>query len=141
MSDLVDQKFMDLAFRIAESQTQKFGKFFSAILVYRNRVISVGSNLEKTHPFAVKFGRNQSAIFWHAETHAIYNATRNNFTTDEFRKSTLYVCRLKKPKARAKQFVTGLAKPCLGCLSCVNVFGIPRVVYSVDGGKFECIQN
>lgn len=128
----MDKKWFDLATKIASSQTPKFGYRFAAVLVSRGEVISVGTNVDKTHPFAARFGRNPDATYWHAETHAIHNAYKADTPRKIFEKSTLYVARLKSPSSRSTTLVPGLARPCRGCMNCIQVFGIPRVVYSLD---------
>lgn len=127
-----DKKWFDLAMKIAESQTPKFGYRFAAVLVSRGEVVSVGTNVDKTHPFAARFGRNPDATYWHAETHAIHTAYKANTPSKVFQKSTLYVARVKSPRSRTTELVPGLARPCKGCMSCIHVFEIPRVVYSLD---------
>jgi len=129
----MDRKWFDLTLKIAESQTPKFGYRFAAVLVSRGEVISVGTNVDKTHPFAARFGRNPDATYWHAETHAIHNAYKADTPRKVFEKSTLYVTRLKILKNQNTHTLTpGIARPCVGCMNCIQVFGIPRVVYSLD---------
>lgn len=141
-----DKYFFDFACKIAESQKDRFGYKFAAIIVYRNEVVSVGTNLEKTHPFAARFGRNEDATFWHAETHAIYNAYRRGVDHGVFSKSSLYVVRLKLKNNRGhKTNILGISKPCKGCMNCIDVFDIKRVVYSLDEDKngygFEVMER
>ncbi|MCS7316702.1 MAG: hypothetical protein NZZ41_00060 [Candidatus Dojkabacteria bacterium] len=132
-----DLYFFDITKKIAESQNDRFGYKFAAMIVHRHKVISVGTNLEKTHPFAARFGRNQDSTFWHAETHAIYNAYKNGIDDSIFSKSTMYVVRLKlKNNKGQKHQILGLSKPCKGCMNCINFFGIKKIVYSIDQDKY-----
>lgn len=129
----MDRKWFDLSLKIAKSQTPKFGYRFAAVLVSRGEVISVGTNVDKTHPFAARYGRNPDATYWHAETHAIHTAYKAETPPKVFQKSTLYVARIKVHKHGHKRVLTpGLARPCKGCFNCIQVFDIPRVVYSLD---------
>jgi deoxycytidylate deaminase len=50
----------------------------AAALVYRNEIIAMGTNKNKTHPFQKKYASNADAIFLHAEIDAICNALRNH---------------------------------------------------------------
>jgi tRNA(Arg) A34 adenosine deaminase TadA len=128
-----DRKWFDLAMKIAGSQTPKFGYRFAAVLVSRGEVISVGTNMDKTHPFAARYGRNPDATYWHAETHAIHNAYKAETAPKTFQKSTMYVARLKiRKEGSNRTLAPGLARPCKGCMHCMQVFEIPRVVYSLD---------
>jgi deoxycytidylate deaminase len=104
----------------------------AACIVYKNDIVAFGANEAKTHPFQAKFGRNQEAVFLHAETCAIKNALRN-ISAEELSKSTLYICRVKFEDFMRKKLVFGLAKPCDGCIRCIHTFGIKSVVYSLDG--------
>ena len=104
---------------------------FAAAIVYRNRIVSVGFNRMKSHPFQAKFAKNEMAIFLHAEVHAIKNALKE-MTVGELAKCDLYITRVKKPKSHSKHFVWGIAKPCCGCQRAIAEFGIRRTVYTTD---------
>lgn len=105
----------------------------AAAVVIKNEIVSFGENQLRTHPFQLKFGKNTDAVYWHAETHAIYNALKR-VPVEELIRATLHVVRVKKTAAGSKDWVLGLAKPCRGCEFCAKTFGIPRVVYSTEGG-------
>lgn len=103
----------------------------SAALVYRNKIISFGVNQMKTHPYQRRYGKTKDCVFWHAETLAIYNAHKKlNF--DKFGKATLYVARVKYQNSDKKNFVSGLAMPCDGCMRCIKEYGIKRIIYTLD---------
>ena len=70
---------------------------FAAAVVYRNRIISIGMNSMKSHPMAAKYGKNEHAIFLHAEVAAIKNALRE-INVDDFSKCDIYITRVKKEK-------------------------------------------
>jgi len=102
----------------------------AACIVSKNQVVSFGFNRLKSHPFQKRFGKNSDAIFLHAETDAILNALKS-VDVDDLRKSTLYVCRVKKIN---KKFCWGLAKPCEGCTRAIATFNIRNVIYTDDDG-------
>ena len=86
----------------------------------------------KSHPFQAQWSKNDDAIFWHAETHAIYNALRV-CDEDELRKMTLYIARSRRPEdAKTDKWTWGNCRPCEGCISCVYKYNIKRVVYTLD---------
>ena len=119
------------AAKIAEKVSQFGGARVAAIVVSRkNIIIGKGYNHSKSNPFAAKYGKNPSAIFFHAETHAIYKSLKND--PDSLNGSTIYICRLKKDKPMGKT-KWGMAKPCSGCMQAISEFGIKRIVYSMNG--------
>jgi len=103
----------------------------ASCLVHRNKIISYGINCMKSHPYQKKYGRNEEAIYFHAETSAIYTADKR-IGFDKFHNSILYVCRLKYESTEKLSLVTGLAKPCDGCMRCIQHYGIKSVIYTMD---------
>ena len=107
----------------------------AASVVYQNNIISIGFNQDKTHPFQKRYGKNDDAIYLHAETHAIKNAI-NKIDLEKFSNSILYICRVKIYK---KKFVFGLAKPCDGCMKAISTFNIKKVYYTLDNGGYDLL--
>lgn len=103
----------------------------SAAIVYKNDIVAFGVNTRKSHPFQAKFGKNEDAVYLHAETDAIKNALKY-ITVEELEKSTLYICRVKFTDTHRKKMIFGLSKPCCGCARCISTFGIKNVIYSLD---------
>ena len=103
----------------------------AAALVHRGRVISYGVNNMKTHPYQHKYGRNNECVYWHAETLAIYNADKK-LGFRKFSKSELYVVRLKYDSSDKIKLIQGLAKPCPGCMRCIDDYSIPSIIYTLD---------
>lgn len=101
----------------------------AAAIVYKNRIMSIGYNQWKTHPFQAEYGKNEHAIWFHAETHAINNALKR-MTERELKKSTMVVVRVKKDDDLKDTF--GLAKPCRGCQKCIEEHQLKSVIYTVD---------
>ena len=114
----VSQDLSDMKVRIA------------AAVVYRGKVVSVGVNQMKSHPFQARWSKNEHAIFFHAETNAIFHA-RKKLSDDELAKSTLFVIRTKR-LLKVDEIVYGMAKPCCGCQSCIDHYGIRKVIYTLD---------
>ncbi len=101
-----------------------------AAIVYKNKIVSFGTSHMKSHPFQAKYSKNDEAIFWHAETNAIYNALKIT-DVDTLKKCSLYVCRVKKDDDKSMLF--GLSKPCAGCQECILDHKIPTLIYTLDG--------
>ena len=109
---------------------------FAAAVVYRNRIISIGMNSMKSHPMAAKYGKNEHAIFLHAEVAAIKNALRE-INVDDFSKCDIYITRVKKEKPFSNKFIWGLSKPCRGCERAIAEFGLKRTIYTCDNGEYD----
>lgn len=102
----------------------------AAAVVYRKKIVGLGTNKKKSHPFQKEYSHNEDAIFFHAEVSAIHSATRE-VSTELFKKSDIYVIRL------LKNGKLGLAKPCSGCSRCIATFGIRNVYYSDSFGNIQ----
>jgi tRNA(Arg) A34 adenosine deaminase TadA len=109
----------------------------AAAVAIKGTILSLGNNQLKSHPFHRNYGKNEESLFWHAETHAIHNFIRRH-NADDLQKATLYVTRMKRLSEHSRDFGLGIAKPCRGCMSCIQDFGIPRIVYSNSEGSFSC---
>lgn len=110
----------------------------SAAIVYKNELVSIGTNRRKSHPFQKKFGKNSESIYMHAEISAIKEALKI-LTLQELSKSTLYICRMKFPSSVDKNMIYGLARPCEGCMRAIVEFKINKVIYSLDNDKYEIL--
>ena len=122
----IETKFEQAAKAVAmtASGVGQRGTFrLGSVLVYKNRVVSVGVNSYKTHP--VLATRTQWP-FLHAEQHAIIRQGIENCEG-----LILYVARVLKNNDLA------LAQPCSVCSSLIEEVGIKQVVYSIDGGDFQ----
>jgi deoxycytidylate deaminase len=103
----------------------------AAAVVYKNRIVSIGVNSYKTHPIMMKFGKNDEALHLHAEVDALTRASRV-LTSKQLSKSDLYVVRVKRPDKSSKKWITGLAKPCPGCVRAIEHYGIKNVFWTAD---------
>ena len=129
------EKVMDLLAVVAEGvarNTTSSGARLAAAIVYKNRVVSVGINQKRSHPFQAKYSKNEDAIFLHAETDTIRTA-RRHLTERQLSKATLYVCRIKHEDGPGTPLIWGLSKPCIGCQRAIATFDLKGVVYSEEG--------
>lgn len=93
-----------------------------AVIVYRNRIISIGSNSKKTHPLARTYSKHPEAIYLHAEIDAIIKIKDSSILKD----SSIYIARKKN------NGFCGLSKPCNGCMAAISHFDIAHVNYTID---------
>lgn len=124
------EKHIDTLTTISEGLQGVRRARIAAGVVYKGRLIAIGVNSMKTHPFQAKYAKNEHAIYLHAEVAAIMAAKRK-LTDVELSKSTLYVIRTKESFVNG-DIVYGMAKPCCGCEACIADHGIRKVVYSMD---------
>lgn len=124
------KEVIDDLFTLAKSIEPHGNARVVSALVYKNRIISYGHNHCKTHPFHFKYSKNLENISFHAETHCIKNALRY-ISVDDLKKSVLYIVRAKTNKDHSV-WTYGLAKPCVGCLRCIQDFGIKKIIYTTD---------
>ena len=118
-------------FKLAQSVEPVRGARIAAAVVRKGKVVSFGYNHKKSHPFQAKFCKNNHAVFFHAEVHAIKNAL-NSVNVDDLSKFDLYIVRAKRNKEN-KKWLTGLSKPCSGCQKCIDLFDLNSVYYSKEG--------
>lgn len=130
------KKFWNILEKVAIASDPVGRMRLAACLVYKNELISIGTNKYKTHPIAKQFSKNDHAIYLHAEIDAIKNALRV-VDVDFLTKCTMYVMRVKHPDHDHKGFVRGMAKPCCGCEMGLESFGIKRVYFTTDDGYGE----
>lgn len=95
----------------------------AAAIVYKGQVLSYGLNSLKSHPIMMKFGRNEGAIYLHAEMDAIVK-TINIYGVDILKKCDIYVTRIKKDGS------VSLSKPCKGCQRAIEFFKIKRTFHT-----------
>ena len=119
------KKFITAAHAVAMTGTgvgmrSKFR--LGAVLVYKNSIVSVGTNSYKTHPLMSK---RTEWPYLHAEQHAIIRAG-----VDHCEGLDLYIARVKKNNALA------LSKPCNVCAELIRDVGIKNIYYSTDTEEF-----
>jgi len=135
-----DQKVIDMLAKVAADVAAVRSARIAAAVCIGREVISLGTNQTKTHTFQQRFQKHSKACYWHAETNAIYNALKR-VNIQDLEKATLYVARVKYDNTDryVGKLVYGMAKPCIGCESCIQWVGIKRVCYTTDEGGIESI--
>ena len=129
------QRFLNAAFEISITvkPVTKQGARLAALITYKGRVLAVGTNRKKSHPFQSKYRKNDNAIYLHAETDAIKKALREK---DDLSKCILYIARARGSEKYG--FNPGKASPCIGCMRAIVDFGIKNVYYTTnETGAYE----
>jgi len=132
-----DEDVIDMLVKLAGSAPKVGRASIAACIMDRSQVVSWGFNQKKSHPFQARFGRNDEAIYLHAETDAIKNAIKH-LGTEDLSRCTLFVGRSKRVSPFTKKQIYGLAKPCYGCAKAIATFNIKRTVWSVEEAGFSC---
>lgn len=121
---------------IAEDTIGASSAKLAASIVLNNKIVSIGVNSYKTHPFQKKYGKNDMAICIHSEIAAIGKALKR-ISIDELRRATLYIARVKQIDQSSQW---GLARPCKGCQRAIAAFDIKKVYYTTDEHRrYECL--
>lgn len=125
-----DKKFLKVA--KAVSQTSDFYRIhIGAVIVKKNRIISVGCNLLKTHPIQKKYdmyrGIDEDEIRHrlHAEMACILAAK------EDLHGATIYIYR------KNRNGELGMCRPCPACYQMISDSGITRMVYTTPDGIAE----
>jgi tRNA(Arg) A34 adenosine deaminase TadA len=109
----------------------------AAAVVHRGEIISMETNIMKSHPFQKRFAKNPEAIYLHAETFAIMKALKK-ISVDDIENCEVYIARAKKNDH--KEWTLGNSHPCDGCLKCLVTFGIKKVYYTCEEAMgFVCL--
>lgn len=104
----------------------------AAAVVRKGEIIAFGINQMKSHPFQKKYGRTNDCIYFHAETHSIFNSLKK-VHVDDLKKCDLYVIRVLKNGTMSESC------PCSGCKKAINWFNIRNVYYSDSKGTIQCL--
>lgn len=102
------------------------GARVAAAVCARSKVLGVGQNALKSHPFQARWGRSPEAIYWHAETRAIHDALDQ--VTDTLRGAEIFVVRVHADHSLA------LSRPCAGCAEAIAHYEISAVHYTDHTG-------
>ena len=114
----MNQRILDCLIDLAKHVQPVGGTKIAAAIVYKDRIISVGTNMRKSHPLQKRFARNAEAIFLHAEIDAIRKLVSIP------RGSVLYLARVYRNGSPA------LVTPCPGCLSALDHFRVTKVFHT-----------
>lgn len=120
-----DIKFIELARLVASQSQHKYYKI-GAVLVRQGKVISIGSNVYKTHPQQISCFTNEHGSSIHAELNAIIGHSRHLF-----KKATIYTVRI-----RADNTIS-ISRPCKSCISILKDLGIKKMLYSDRTGSIQ----
>lgn len=103
----------------------------SSAIVYKNEIISIGTNKYKTDPLQLKFNQNYNnkKIYIHAEIDAIKKSL-HYISIDKLKRCDIYVCRIKKVNGK---WINALAKPCKGCTAAILNYEISNIIYTIEG--------
>ena len=115
------EKFAKIAMALAAASEHDVTHQLCALIVSKNRVLSVGYNQPKTHPISSDTAQQQL----HAEMDAVLRCS------DSADGAEIIVTRI-KPSGKP-----GLAKPCGICQGILTRFGIRRVFYTTNSEDAE----
>jgi tRNA(Arg) A34 adenosine deaminase TadA len=94
----------------------------------RGSLLSLGFNQRKSHPLQARFSDRPERIFLHAEIDAIRNFLWR-YDASILPKCAIRVVRVKRNRGA---FVLGNARPCDGCQSALEFYGIKDIQWSED---------
>jgi deoxycytidylate deaminase len=124
-------KYLSILTTIAQDVLPVGRAKIAACIVYKGEIISIGTCSYKTHPSQKFYGRNVHSIHLHAEVDALVRAQKRVMKRGiPLKKCTMYVARVKKASSSSHGFISGLAKPCEGCMKAIREAGITNVIYT-----------
>ena len=125
-----DKRFFEITRLISYTSEYKRIKI-GAIVVKKNKIISVGVNSYKTHPIQRRYNIFRFNIFTtdtahtlHAEIQALVNIPYGTELSD----LTLYTYRENRDGKLAK------SRPCPSCMNLIKDIGIKKICYTTDEG-------
>lgn len=122
-------KFARIAHELAEANRNTMSHSVAAIILNKNKVVSIGYNSRKTSPMMV--GTRMS--MFHAECDALSRCVVDTRGLD------IVVARSRRSG------LPGMAKPCEHCHSMLKKFGIRKVIYTTNSDdvanpEVECYE-
>jgi len=102
-----------------------------SILVYKNKIISVGWNMKKSHPYQKilnkyrSYDEERNKNYLHSEISCLLNAKDLNIN---WNKVSIFIYREDKNGNLA------ICKPCSSCVKALNEKGIKKVFYTDKNG-------
>lgn len=132
------QKCFNLAKNASEFSDHKIK--IGCILIYKNKVISVGYNTTKSHPIQKEYNiyrntknrtydTNKMNNSLHAEMMCLLNA-KKHFKGD-FSKCSIYIYSTKKDGS------TRLTRPCNACMRYIDELGIKNIYYTNNSNSYN----
>lgn len=136
-----DYKYFTKARQIAS--VSDYCKFhIGCVAVYKNQIIGLGCNCNKTHPIQEKYKKYReldiSDGVWaipklHAEISCLNQIKHLDIN---FSKVKLYIYRIRKDQP------FGLARPCPSCMAAIKDLGIRDIYYTTnDGYSYERLEK
>ncbi len=130
-----DYKYFKKARNIA-AISDYIGEHIGCVAVYKNKIVGVGCNLNKTHPTQKFYNKFRSYDDdWdfsdslppklHAEINCLNQIRHLNIN---FSKVKLYIYRIRHDRP------FGLARPCPSCMAAIKDIGIKHVYYTTNSG-------
>lgn len=108
------------------------------VAVYHGKIIGIGCNCNKTHPFQKNYNRYREYSDtllpkMHAEINCLNQIKDLNI---KFSKVKLYIYRARKDKD------FGMSRPCPSCMAAIKDFGIREIYYTTnDGYSYEKLDK
>lgn len=109
------------------------------VAVYKNHVLAVGYNTNKTHPLQMKYNWYRKKTYpgeftqkLHAEISCIMQIKDMNI---DFSKVELYIYRENGNKELA------MSRPCGACMKAIDDLGIKKIHYTTNGGFADEIRK
>jgi len=124
---MIKKHFLQLAAKIAASLDNGLRSQHCALIVRKNRVLSIGVNQRKTHPKMrrLAWGKNRHRNFLHAEISALIGAS-----PEALKNATLYVARVTRAGNLAN------SKPCSLCRQAILSTKIKHVVFTINNRTY-----
>lgn len=102
------------------------------IAVYKDNIIGVGCNLEKTHPmqkYYNKYRMHPQKSYYSPKIYAEINCLNSIRNLDiNFAKVRLYIYRIRKDQDY------GMSRPCPSCMAAIKDMGIKHIYYTTNDG-------
>ena len=148
------ERIINQLFLLVQDAIPVRGTRFISAIVDKSRIIAYGFNQAKTHTFQLDYNiqsrhtllskdisyfkdtLEKYSFDIHSETDAIRNAIAR-VGLDRVAKCDIYVVRVKLDQDK---FTYGNAKPCKGCFSAIESFGLNNLYYTTDTGTVERVR-
>lgn len=99
-----------------------------AYLLDKTRVIGIGWNKAKNHPWLRKFNYPSICNSIHAELNVLSRNRNNCYGKD------MVVLRINRNNK------LDMSRPCIGCMSAIKIMGIRSVCYTNEDGQWQSIN-
>lgn len=118
-------RFFDMAHKVSTLSDYPRHKI-GCIVVYKNKVISVGYNCTKSHPLQAKYGKYRGLVTpqpvsLHAEMAALLKIKDMDI---DWKKVSIYIFKAHKDGSLAN------CRPCNACMSLIKELGIKNIYYT-----------